>query len=117
MGGMRILAMTEHGVETHPTSAVKGLLDDPGILLWVDIPECSEEAITLLTDVIGCHPLAVRDCMQGNRVPRVRMYEHQHLVILHGPQLGASGHVHYIELDQIIGDRYVVTVHGPLNPA
>jgi Mg2+ and Co2+ transporter CorA len=116
MGGMRILAVTQDGVETHPMSAVKGLLDDPGILLWVDIPECSEEAITLLTDVIGCHPLAVRDCMQRNRVPRVRIYEHQHLVILHGPQLGASGHVHYIELDQIIGDRYVVTVHGPLNP-
>jgi len=116
MGGMRVLAVTEQGVETHPASAVASLLEDPDILLWVDIPECSEEAVTLLTDVIGCHPLAVRDCMQRNRVPRVRMYQHQHLLILHGPQLGASGHVHYIELDQIIGDRYVVTVHGPLNP-
>jgi Mg2+ and Co2+ transporter CorA len=25
--------------------------------------------------------------------------------------------VHYIELDQIISDKYIVTVHGPLNPA
>lgn len=117
MGGMRVLAVTEDGVETHPVSAVEALLADPGILLWVDIPECSDEAITLLTDVLGCHPLAVRDCMQRNRVPRVRIYDHQQLLILHGPQRGPSGHVHYIELDQIIGDRYVVTVHGPLNPA
>jgi magnesium transporter len=36
---------------------------------------------------------------------------------VHGPERGPSGHVHYIELDQIIGDRYVVTVHGPINPA
>jgi magnesium transporter len=117
MGGMRVLAVTEAGVESHPVSAVKELLDDSGILLWVDIPECSAEAVTLLTDVLGCHPLAVRDCMQRNRVPRVRIYDHQQLLILHGPERGPSGHVHYLELDQIIGDRYVVTVHGPLNPA
>jgi Mg2+ and Co2+ transporter CorA len=50
-------------------------------------------------------------------VPRVRIYPHQQLLIVHGPERGPSGHVHYIELDQIIGDNYVVTVHGPINPA
>src|SRR4030095_14294502 len=86
-------------------------------LVWVDIPECSDDAVTLLTDVLQCHPLAIRDCMQRNRVPRVRIYPHQQLLIVHGPERGPSGHVHYIELDQIIGDKYVVTVHGPINPA
>jgi magnesium transporter len=38
-------------------------------------------------------------------------------VVLHAAQPGAGGHVHYIELDQFIGERYLVTVHGPLNPA
>ncbi|MFB9357332.1 magnesium transporter CorA family protein [Actinoplanes nipponensis] len=83
----------------------------------MDITTCGPAATELLTDVLGCHPLAVRDCTRRNRVPRVRIYPHQHLLILHGPQRGPSGHVHYIELDQIVGDRYVVTVHGPLNPA
>ena len=55
--------------------------------------------------------------MQRNRVPRVRIYPHQQLLILHGPERGPSGHIHYIELDQIIGDKYLVTVHGPINPA
>ena len=36
--------------------------------------------------------------------------------MLHAPQPGA-GDVHYVELDQFIGERYLVTVHGPLNPA
>jgi Mg2+ and Co2+ transporter CorA len=98
-------------------SEVESLLKRDDVLIWVDIPECSDEAVTLLTDVLGCHPLAVRDCMQRNRVPRVRIYPHQQLLILHGPERGPSGHVHYIELDQIIGDKYIVTVHGPLNPA
>ncbi|MET8147282.1 magnesium transporter CorA family protein [Actinoplanes sp. NPDC049668] len=117
MGAIRVLLLTDKGVETHPMSAVEDLLARDAALIWVDIPECGDEAVTLLTDVLDCHPLAVRDCLQRNRVPRVRVYPHQQLVILHGPERGPSGHVHYIELDQIIGDKYVVTVHGPLNPS
>jgi Mg2+ and Co2+ transporter CorA len=117
MAGIQVLLRTEGGVESRAVSEVESLLKRDDVLIWVDIPECSDEAVTLLTDVLGCHPLAVRDCMQRNRVPRVRIYPHQQLLILHGPERGPSGHVHYIELDQIIGDKYIVTVHGPLNPA
>jgi len=116
MGAIRVLSLSAGGVVPHPPAEVEALLERPDALVWVDIPECSDEAITLLTDVLGCHPLAVRDCMQRNRVPRVRIYPHQQLVILHGPERGPSGHVHYLELDQIIGEKYVVTVHGPINP-
>lgn len=117
MGGIQVQQLAEKGVESHPASAVGDLLARDAALIWVDIPECSEEAVALLTDVLDCHPLAVRDCLQRNRVPRVRVYPHQQLLILHGPERGPSGHVHYIELDQIIGDKYVVTAHGPLNPS
>jgi Mg2+ and Co2+ transporter CorA len=117
MAGIRVLSLTGGRVDEHTTAEVAGLLDQPDALLWVDIPECGDEAILMLTDVLHCHPLAVRDCMQRNRVPRVRIYPHQQLMILHGPERGPSGHVHYLELDQIIGDRYVVTVHGPINPS
>ena len=27
-----------------------------------------------------------------------------------------AGHVHLLELDQYVGERFLVTVHGPLNP-
>jgi magnesium transporter len=37
--------------------------------------------------------------------------------VLHGPEKGAHGHIHYLELDQFVGPDWVVTVHGPLNPA
>jgi magnesium transporter len=117
MAGVRVLSLTGDKVETHDLSAVAALLKRDDTLVWVDVPECNDEAVRLLTDVLQCHPLAVRDCTQRNRVPRVRIYPHQQLLIVHGPERGPSGHVHYIELDQIIGDRYVVTVHGPINPA
>jgi Mg2+ and Co2+ transporter CorA len=117
MTGIRVLALSGDAAMTYATADVEALLLRDDVLVWVDIPECSDEAVGLLTDVLHLHPLAVRDCMQRNRVPRVRIYPHQQLLILHGPERGPSGHVHYIELDQIIGDRYVVTVHGPINPA
>jgi magnesium transporter len=117
MAGIQVLLITPTGVETRPVAEMTELLKLQNVLIWVDIPECSEEAILLLTEVLDCHPLAVRDCLERNRVPRVRIYPHHQLLILHGPERGPLGHVHYIEIDQIIGDKYIVTVHGPLNPA
>jgi Mg2+ and Co2+ transporter CorA len=37
-------------------------------------------------------------------------------IVVHAPEIGAGGHVHYLELDQFVGDNFLVTVHGPLNP-
>ena len=61
--------------------------------------------------------MAVRDCVQRNQIPKVHTYGDHVFVVLHAPFAGAGGHVHYVELDQFIGPRYLVTVHGPLNPA
>jgi Mg2+ and Co2+ transporter CorA len=49
-------------------------------------------------------------------VPTVHSYPDHYFVTMHAPLEGANGHVHMIELDQIIGDRFLVTVHGPMNP-
>jgi magnesium transporter len=49
-------------------------------------------------------------------VPSVHSYRDHYFVITHAPLEGANGHVHMIELDQVIGDRFLVTVHGPMNP-
>jgi Mg2+ and Co2+ transporter CorA len=70
-----------------------------------------------LTTVFGFHPLAVRDSANRNQVPKVHRYDDHLFLVLHAPQAGAGGHVHYVELDQFIGEHYLVTVHGPLNPA
>ena len=36
--------------------------------------------------------------------------------MIHAPEIGTGGHVHYLELDQFVGEHFLVTVHGPLNP-
>lgn len=86
-------------------------------MVWVDIPDCDDEAVRVLRDVFRFHPMAVGDCVERNRVPKVHAYADHVFVVLHAPEAGKLGHVPYIELDQFIGKRYLVTVHGPINEA
>ena len=108
--------MTEKGAERHTVAELDDLIakDD---LIWVDIPSCDDDAARVLRDVFHFHPLAIRDCVERNRVPRVHPYDDHVLVVMHTPERGRHGHVHYVELDLLIGPRYVITVHGPVNPA
>jgi len=69
VAGIRVLARSADGVRAHPVDQVERLLGRPGALAWVDIPEWSDEAISLLPDVVRRHPLAIRDGRQRNRGP------------------------------------------------
>jgi magnesium transporter len=115
--GIGVCFISEEGIQQHPVEELRALVAREDGLVWVDIPTCDEEAARLLSEVFGFHPLAVKACVERNAVPKVRAYRDHIFVILHAPELGTGGHVHYVELDQFIGPRYLVTVHGPVNPA
>jgi magnesium transporter len=114
---MDVRFISEEGIQQHPVEDLTALLARDDGLVWVDIPVCNEDAARVLSEVLGLHPLAVQACVERNAVPKVRAYRDHVFVILHAPELGQGGHVHYVELDQFIGPRYLVTVHGPVNPA
>ena len=82
----------------------------------MDVPLWDDDAAAALTDRFGIHPRAADDCAKRNPVPKVHVYPDHLFVVLHAPERGARGHVHYVELDQFIGPGWYVTVHGPLNP-
>jgi len=104
-------------VSSHPAEDLSELLARTDGLVWVDVPTWDEEAFTVLSEVFCFHPLAIKDCMERNHVPKVHVYPGYVFLVLHAPFAGKAGHVHYIELDQFVGPNYLVTVHGPLNPA
>lgn len=104
--------ITQHSVDELP-----GLLARDDGLTWVDIPTWDDEAQQVLADVFRFHPLAIRDCIERNQVPKIHVYPGYLFLVLHAPEAGKDGHVHYIELDQFVGPNYLVTVHGPINPA
>jgi Mg2+ and Co2+ transporter CorA len=116
-GDVDVRVVNGEGVSGHSVDELPALLKREDGIVWVDIPAGDPQAAPVLSDVFGFHPLAVRGSVERNRVPKVHAYPDHIFVVLHAPELGASGHVHFIELDQFVGRNYLVTVHGPLNPA
>jgi Mg2+ and Co2+ transporter CorA len=114
---MEIRLVTADEVSRHKVGDLPDLLARDEGVLWVDVPEGDPDALPVLSTVFGFHPMAVHDCLSRNPVPKVHVYEGHAFVVLHAPEPGQGGHIHYVELDQFIGPRYLVTVHGPVNPA
>jgi Mg2+ and Co2+ transporter CorA len=114
---MDVRFVSDDGIQQHPVGDLERLLARDDGFVWVDIPSCDEEAARVLSEVFGFHLRDVRTCIERNAVPKVRAYRDHIFVVQHAPELGKGGHVHYVELDQFIGPRSVVTVHGPVNPA
>jgi Mg2+ and Co2+ transporter CorA len=102
---MNVHFVSEDGIQQQPVEDLTALLARDDGLVWVDIPVCDEEAARVLSETFGFHPLAIRACIERNAVPKVRAYRDHIFVILHAPELGTGGHVHYVELDQFIGPR------------
>ena len=101
-----------------------GVEDLPGLLgrpadegfCWVDVCHCDDGAAGVLAEVFGVHPLAVRDCRDSNATGKVHAYPEHVLLVMHSPEPGRGGQAHLVELDQLVSNRYLVTVHGPFPP-
>jgi magnesium transporter len=114
---MEVRFVTASGVEPGKLDQLPDLLARDDGFVWADVAAAEPDAEHVLADVFRFHPRAVRDCLERNSVPKAHAYADHVLVVLHAPQPGQGGHVHYVELDLLVGRRYLVTVHGPVNPA
>ncbi|MGH2740500.1 MAG: magnesium transporter CorA family protein [Actinomycetota bacterium] len=101
-------------IEEHPVEDLKALLDRDDGFVWIDIPQWDGQAEEALEQTLGAHQLEIRDCVERSHVPKLRAYPQHLFAILHAPEPGDPGHVHLVELDLLIGFRFLVSVHGPL---
>lgn len=106
--------MTANGVESHTPGDIGSLLERGDGFVWADVPEPRPEELEDLADRFGFHPLALQACAERSHVPKVHPYPDHVFLVLHAPEAGPAGLVHLLELDQFVGLRYLVTVHGPL---
>lgn len=113
---MELRLITESSGVVVSRAVLPGLLAEPDAFVWVDIPKIDAESLEVLRDVFGFHAIALWESRERQRMPKFHPYSDHVFVVLHAPVLGDRGHVHYVELDQFVGARYLVTVHGPTNP-
>jgi magnesium transporter len=113
---MTLCMIDSKGVSNHDLAELPDLRKRTDGFLWLDIPEWTSEAEALLANEFHFHPRAISESQDRNHIPRVHVYPHHVFLVLHAPELGSGGHVHYLELDQFVGKDFLVTVHGPINP-
>ncbi|WP_310961893.1 magnesium transporter CorA family protein [Nocardioides terrisoli] len=113
---MEVRFVTPDGMTAHPVEAVASLRARTDGLVWVDASATEDGVAELLRDGFGAHPLVIEACLRRNHVPTVHGYGDAFFLVQHTPLLGPAGHVHLLELDQLIGPDFLVTVHGPINP-
>ena len=113
---MEVRFVDGQGVRRCDVEDVVELFSHDDGFYWIDVPTWDGEVEALLSG-LGCHPMVIEGCRQRNYVPTVHAYEDHVFITAQSPYLGRAGHVHLLELDQIIGHHYLVTVHGPINPA
>jgi magnesium transporter len=113
---MKLRWIDSEDVSSHDLAELPDLRKRDDGFLWLDIPEWSDEAEALLVREFHFHPMAIAESRDRNHIPRVHVYPHHVFIVVHAPEIGAGGHVHYLELDQFVGENFLVTVHGPLNP-
>ena len=116
---MDVRYVDSSGVQQRDSADVVALLDRDDGFVWVDVPASPDgwdDDVEAFLSALGCHPLVLEACRRRNHVPTVHAYADHYYVTTHTPLEGEAGHVHLLELDQIIGERFLVTVHGPLNP-
>ena len=109
---------TQSGEHEHALDEIAELRARPDGIVWIDIPEWNDEAEQAADDRSSTSTRwPSGTARSATRCPKVHVYEDHVFLVLHAPEEGAAGHVHYVELDQFVGDRFLITVHGPLNPA
>jgi len=114
---MDVYVVSGFGIKPCPVVNLEDLLAQPDALVWVDIPRGDGTTAMVLSETFGFHDIAIRDCLERNHISKLHVYDDHVFTVLHAPEIGSHGHVHYVELDQFLGPNYLVTVHGPLNPA
>jgi Mg2+ and Co2+ transporter CorA len=102
---MDVRLLRDGGVEERGVAELQKLLKAEDGFVWVDIPAGDEEAVRVLWEVFRFHPMAVKDAVERDRVPKVQAYHDNVFVILHAPERGKHGHVHYVEFQDGVTEQ------------
>ena len=114
---MEVRLVDQAGVHARRVEDLGELLGAGQGLVWVDVPLWDDATEQVLGPLVTTHQLVLDTFRRRNHTPTVHVYDEQRLLVVHAPLLGRSGHVHLIELDLLVGEHFLLTVHGPVNAA
>lgn len=107
---------TEHGSErvSAPIEDLPTLLEDPDVIVWVDLDSQGAESQRILGEIFDFHPLLIEDALADATTPKVESFGDYLYIIIHGltdADPAGDGEVHTADLDIFLGERYLITHH------
>jgi magnesium transporter len=108
--------VSDEGVCFRGVEELPALLERDDGFVWIDVPQWDDQVEALLVGTFGVHPIALHHARERNHIALVHRYPDHLFIAIHSPLVGTRGHVHYLELDQFVGEHFLITVHGPVNP-
>ncbi|MFA5265020.1 MAG: magnesium transporter CorA family protein [Opitutaceae bacterium] len=105
------------GKDPSPES-LAALCAEPGVMLWVDLSEPTDEEIELVLDkTFQFHPLAIEDCVADTPFPKLEDYDTYLYFVMHAVDYTKTEHFTTTELDLFLGRNFLITFHRkPLKP-
>jgi magnesium transporter len=85
------------------------LLEDPKVMLWVDVESPTQQDLAMLGEQFGFHELALEDCLHPHQRPKVEQYETYFFLVAYGVSF-TDRKLAAHELSAFVSRRYLVTV-------
>ena len=96
-----------------PLADVSELLEDDGLVVWVDLGSPEDHVLDELAAELNLHELAVEDARVEHQRPKVDRYETYIFLAAHALRLEPdTATLVSSEIDAFINPRWLVTVHG-----
>ena len=98
------------GSESHPVTDLPTLRSRPEGFAWIDVPHMDPESAAFLRESLSFDSHLIGECSARTLIPKVFLHDGKLLLVLHS--LDREGHL--LQLDIVVGEDFLVTIHGPL---
>jgi magnesium transporter len=110
-GRVRILVVrgADAAVEVDGPDGLRSALTDPTARAWIDLERPSRAQVAEVAAILGLHPLVAENVGERNQRAKVELVEDvAHLVLF---VLAFAGEVHEMEVDFVLGERFLLSSH------
>lgn len=109
---IRVVAWREGKTsELEDIGSIGPLLEDRAARVWVDVASTDHQGADEVATRLGLHPLVVEDITERNQRAKLEETDDTiHLVLF---AISFAGEIHEVEIDLVLRDRMLFTVHDP----
>jgi magnesium transporter len=101
--------VAEEGIDP---ARVSDFLEDEKNLVWLDLEDPSDEALSMIEEEFSIHPLAIEDARHRGQRSKIERFEGFDFLVLYGLSFG-DGDLQEGEVQAFVSPRFLITLRFP----